>query len=256
MSKLIVFTGAGLSADSGLKTFRDSNGLWEQHDVDQIANIDNFRKNFDLVHRFYNERRTQAATAIPNTAHHSIRSWQKRYDAVVITQNVDGLLEAAGCVDVMHVHGRLNDMKCLMCRGTWEIDPDVPWTAGRDACPKCGSKLDVKPGIIMFNEDAPLYRDMYNVLGNLETGDVLVVIGTSGQVVDIGSIARASKATTILSNLESDTSDWMPGRAVIWDEFFNIAIHGRAPEMALRLDHLVRGLLGDGRYIAEDDYGG
>jgi NAD-dependent deacetylase len=256
MSKLVVFTGAGLSADSGLKTFRDAGGLWEEHNVDEIAHIKNFRKNFDLVHRFYNERRVQAHNVFRNTAHACIRSWQKRYDATVITQNVDGLLEQAGCVDVMHVHGRLNDMKCLMCRSVWEINPEVPWTAGRDACPKCGSKLDVKPGVIMFGEIPPLYPEMYRTLQGLVKGDVLLVMGTSGQVIDIGAIARESPAYTILSNLEADTREWMPGQPMMRDTSFNIALHGRAPEMALRLDHLVRGLLGDGIYIAEDDYGG
>ena len=97
MAKLIILTGAGLSAESGLRTFRDSNGLWENHSIDVVCNGATWRANYDLVQTFYNDRRTQLASAAPNAAHRMIAGWQQRYETVILTQNVDDLLERAGC---------------------------------------------------------------------------------------------------------------------------------------------------------------
>jgi NAD-dependent deacetylase len=232
---LVVFTGAGISADSGIQTFRDKDGLWENHSVDEVANYLTWKENRGLVHRFYNQRRVQLATVQPNAAHHVVADWQKRYNARVITQNIDDLFERAGCTNVIHVHGNLTKMQCTaMGCLTWDIGYTEWSETGR--CPSCGSIRGVKPNVVFFNENAPEYTKMWLTLGKLSDEDVLVVIGTSGQVINIAEIAEACPATTVLSNLESAVS--------IRDESFSHVLHGRASERAADLDALVTLLMG------------
>ena len=118
MSKIVFFSGAGLSADSGLGVFRGGNGLWDKYDVNQVCNINTWEKNYNLVHEFYSLRRVEYAKAKPNSMHKVIASLQQKYGkekVIVITQNIDNLLEDAGCTDVMHVHGRINYIHCTKC---------------------------------------------------------------------------------------------------------------------------------------------
>src|ERR1700748_76022 len=106
--QLIIFSGAGLSAESGIATFRDNaNSLWNRFDPTVLAHYATWRQNFDRVHEFYNWRRSQLADVVPNAAHYAIADWQKRYETIVFTQNVDDLLERAGCSNVVHLHGKL-----------------------------------------------------------------------------------------------------------------------------------------------------
>jgi NAD-dependent deacetylase len=232
---LVVFTGAGISADSGIQTFRDKDGLWENHSVDAVANLLTWKQNRELVHRFYNERRTQLANVEPNKAHFVVADWQKRYDAKVITQNIDDLFERAGCANVIHAHGDLKKMQCTaMGCPTWDIGY-AEWSAKEGRCPACNSLKGVKPNVVFFNEIAPEYPKLWKIIESLTKEDVLVVIGTSGQVIDIGDIAESSYATTVLSNLESAES--------IRDESFDHVLHGRASERAADLDALVTKLM-------------
>jgi len=242
VKKLVVFTGAGLSADSGIQTFRDSDGLWENHDVNVVASINSWKKNFEIVHRFYNARRAQLGTVVPNAAHYMIADWQKRYDTVVITQNIDDLLERAGAVNIMHVHGKLNEVKCTACGEISNIGY-TEWDYTKDRC-HCGCMKGMKPNVIFFGETAPEYPKMYKTLRELRNGDVLVVIGTSGQVIDIGTYAALSAANTVLSNLESNEILAMPGRPMVNDWHFDHFIHGRASIIAPDLDKLVTELMG------------
>lgn len=235
---LVVFTGAGISADSGIQTFRDSDGLWENHNVDAVANLLTWKQNFELVHRFYNQRRTQLAAAQPNAAHRMVADWQKKYGATVITQNIDDLFEKAGCTDVVHVHGDLKKMQCTaMGCPTWDIGYEEWPVDGR--CPHCNSRKGVKPNVVFFNESAPKYRKMWEAFESLVDDDVLVVIGTSGQVINIGDVAADSRATTILSNLESQNGPDI----FVDDTSFDHVLHGRAAEQAADLDALVGKLM-------------
>jgi NAD-dependent deacetylase len=245
MGRLVIFTGAGLSADSGISTFRDANGLWENHDIEQVATYHTWEANRDIVHRFYNARRMQLAGVEPNAAHHMIARLQERFpDTVVITQNIDNLMERAGVRDVMHVHGNLTEMKCKACGHVWDIGY-TEWDPDHDRCPNvrgghpCNSRRGVKPNVIFFGEIAPLYPKMWRTFDDLTEQDVLMVIGTSGQVIDIGQIAGYSVATTILSNLETAKTLSMPGMPVIEDRHFDIVMHGRAAEMAGTLEQAV-----------------
>ncbi len=230
--KLVVFSGAGLSADSGVPTYRDSGGLWEGHDFLTLATLSTWRRNAPLVHRFYDDRRVKLGTVEPNPAHRMLADWQARFGAVLVTQNVDDLLERAGCADVLHVHGRLTEMRCMACGRTWDIGYRA-W-GDEERC-ACGSRDDVKPGVVFFGEGAPGYERMGRLFDELTVRDALVVIGTGGEVVDIGAVAAATPASTVLSNLDSSPT--------LDDEAFSIVLHGRAAEMAPTLDHVVSGLM-------------
>lgn len=164
--QLVILSGAGLSAESGLRTFRDSGGLWEGHDIDTVCNFENWRENFTLVHGFYQARRAAAAQAVPNPAHEAVARWQRRWPSHLLTQNVDDLLERAGCTDVCHLHGRLQDMRCFACDHDWEHGLG-PWAVGDDACPNCGNTDAVKPGVVFFGEMAPEYRRLQRVMDSL-----------------------------------------------------------------------------------------
>ena len=231
MKKLLIFTGSGLSADSGLATFRGSSGseLWSNHSIHKVCDMLTWKSNVKGVHDFYNQRRVDVALAQPNAAHKMITEWQKRYDVKIITQNVDDLHERAGATDIIHVHGRLSYMKCLACGNEWEIGL-IDWNPETDRC-SCGSRKGVKPGVIFFNEHAPRYTDMLKAFKILTDGDLLVVVGTSGQVINIGSMTCATTARTVLLNLEADYS---------LDSCFDLVVHGRAVEKIGEVDAMVR----------------
>lgn len=244
MRKLLVFTGAGLSADSGIPTFRASgqDSLWMNYDVTQVADIMTWKRNFNLVHDFYNQRRRDVVAVAPNPGHHLLKSWQDRFAAEIITQNIDDLLERAGCADVLHVHGSLDRMLCTACGTDFEIG-FRDWDVAEDRCPKCQSKRGVKPGVVFFGEHAPGYRPMVRKFDALTANDILVVIGTSGRVLDIGTVAALSSATTVLSNLESSTEASLPGAYCVEDRQFDHVLHGRISDIAADLDALVTGLM-------------
>jgi NAD-dependent deacetylase len=181
---IFVFTGAGISAESGIQTFRDSNG--------------------DLVHEFYNKRRLELATVMPNAAHLAVAGWQYRYNTNILTQNIDDLFERAGCSNIVHLHGYLPQMHCEACGKTWHIGY-VEWKAD-DVCPKCASKKGVKPDVVFFHQPAPLYQHLNKQINSLESADVMIVIGTSGTVVPIAEYIRGMPGTKILNNLEKSAA--------------------------------------------------
>lgn len=230
--RLIVFSGAGLSADSGIATFRDKDGLWENHSVDQVANGLTWKKNWDVVRKFYNDRRSQLPTVQPNAMHHLIASWQKRFHTTVLTQNVDDLLERAGCEHVVHLHGKLTEMRCEACGHTW----DVGYTAmsETDRCtnlPKCNSLKGVRPNVVFFNEIAPNYRVMYQLLNGLRKQDCVVVVGTSGQVINTDSFLFDAPCLKILNNLEPST--------YINERYYDHILFGHAVDMVDVVNELV-----------------
>jgi NAD-dependent deacetylase len=211
LGKLVIFTGAGISAESGISTFRDANGLWENHEIDKVCNHLTWKNNFDLVHDFYNARRMAVGAAKPNAAHEAVRRWQQRYETVLLTQNIDDLFEKAGCTDVIHLHGKATEMMCEACGNRWDIGHrawDASQTADGDRCPKCDSRRGVKPGVVFFHEAAPLYRVLDFTLRSLRPTDAVVVIGTSAQVVNIGAMLERRPGFKVLNNLQPAWSSY------------------------------------------------
>lgn len=234
MPKLVILTGAGLSAESGLRTFRDQNGLWEDHSVNDVCNGDTWRANFSLVQRFYNARRTQLATTQPNLAHRQIAAWQGRYETVLLTQNVDDLLERAGCREVVHLHGFLPEMTCAQCGHIWNIGYDE-WEPGGE-CPRCHSVKDARPQIVFFHEPAPNYGLMWDTFGALTSKDVVLVIGTSGVVLPITDIAVQFRGFKILNNLDPEPA--------INGNVFDCVFYMRATQAVAEIDRVLRDRLG------------
>ena len=199
--RLIVFSGAGLSAESGLPTFRGASGLWEGVPIRMVCHIDTWEDNFEAVHDFYDARRQAGAKAEPNQAHRTIAEWQKAWPGRthILTQNIDRLLERAGCTEVIHLHGDIRILWCVECGHEWEIKTD---RYDRTGCPSCTNKRSVKPGIVFFGENAPRYHDLHEIVAGLRAVDTAVVIGTSGTVLPADRLFAHSKAYSILVNLE------------------------------------------------------
>jgi len=187
---VVVFSGAGLSAESGIPTFRDSNGLWENHRVEDVASPDGWRRDPALVLNFY-ELRFRAVQAVqPNEAHRSIARLQAKFNVLNITQNIDDLLERAGCETVVHLHGLITRRKCEFHRdifgdGYYTCDfkahQDVPVKLG-DLCPRCGGQL--RPDVVWFGEAVDLdYHQLSLLVDELQRHDgVFICVGTSAQV--------------------------------------------------------------------------
>lgn len=210
MAKIILFSGAGISAPSGISTFRDSDGLWKNHKIDEICNIQTWKHHFNKVHEFYNKRRIQLNSVEPNTAHKKVADWEERYNNnfINITQNIDNLFEKAGCKEVIHLHGNLLKMQCYACGKVWDIDT-VEWNPEEDRCPRkrCNSKKGVKPAVVFFGESAPEYQKLHKALYDIEEGDIIIVIGTMGAVINIADfiyeVKKSTKnVTAILNNME------------------------------------------------------
>ena len=179
--KLIVLTGAGVSAESGIRTFRDSNGLWENHEVMEVASPEGWRKNHALVLEFYNQRRKQARECQPNAAHLALAELEKVLDVQIITQNVDDLHERAGSTKVLHLHGELNKAQSTLDHSlVYELDH---WEVKEgDSCEK-GSQL--RPFIVWFGESVPMMMPAINLA---KTAELFLVLGTSLQVYPAASL--------------------------------------------------------------------
>lgn len=174
MKHLVVLTGAGMSAESGIKTFRDADGLWEGHDVMQVATPEGFKKNPELVLDFYNQRRRQLLEVTPNVAHLDLAKLESQYNVSIITQNVDDLHERAGSTKVIHLHGELLKSRNIVDANThFDCTNDI--VLG-DLCPN-GRQL--RPHIVWFGEAVPMMDEAIEIC---KTADVLIIIGTSMQV--------------------------------------------------------------------------
>ncbi|HSI87394.1 MAG: NAD-dependent deacetylase [Candidatus Methylacidiphilales bacterium] len=204
-SKLVVISGAGLSAESGISTFRDANGLWHNHRIEEICHARTWRMNFEKVHTFYNMRRTQLGVVQPNAGHHALARWEAMYDTTHFTQNIDNLLERADVQRPLHLHGFLTRLNCQKCDSEWDIGTRA-WDYEKEVCPRptCRSRLDVKPSVVFFGEMAPMYRPLEETLLSMTRNDVLLVIGTSGAVLPIMDIAERHSGPKILNNLHSE----------------------------------------------------
>lgn len=201
---IVILTGAGLSAESGIATFRDSGGLWERHRVEDVATPEGFARDPALVLRFYDLRRAAAMQAEPNPAHRALARLSREPGVTLITQNVDTLLDRAEARDVIHMHGRLDSALCAGCGHRWAAPEVMP--PGM-ACPACGAAA-TRPDIVWFGE-MPYHMD--RIEAALSRADLFASIGTSGQVYPAAGfvdMARAMGAETVELNLEPTA----PGR--------------------------------------------
>jgi len=172
MEKVVVLTGAGMSADSGLKTFRDSDGLWEGYDISKVATVQGWREDPETVLDFYNKRRKQAFEAKPNEGHKALARLEESYDVTIITQNVDSLHERAGSSDVLHLHGQLSKVRSVK-------DPSLIKDIGGDPIHLGDTAEDgaqLRPHVVWFGEMVP---NMEKAAQVVPSADILIVIGTS-----------------------------------------------------------------------------
>lgn len=168
---IVVLTGAGISAESGIRTFRDSGGLWEDHDIREVASPEGWQRNPELVHRFYNARREQLRHVSPNPAHFALAQLEQAFRVTIITQNVDDLHERAGSRQVIHLHGELRK-----ARSTGDPRLIYPWNGPLDVRDVCEKGFPLRPHIIWFGESVPLMKEAEE---HVRQADVLLVIGTS-----------------------------------------------------------------------------
>jgi len=185
MKNIVVLTGAGISAESGLKTFRDADGLWEGHDIMEVATPEGFAKNPKLVLEFYNQRRKQLLAVQPNTAHLNLVTLEQDYNVQIITQNVDDLHERAGSSNVLHLHGEL-----LKVRSTFDETLIYNWKNKLILGDVCEQKHQLRPHIVWFGEAVPMLDKAVEITSN---ADILVIIGTSMQVYPAASLVHYAK---------------------------------------------------------------
>lgn len=240
--RVLVLSGSGLSAESGLPTFRGPGGLYQSSRAEEFLSADGYARDPEAVEAWLEELRVQATRALPNRAHAALADYQARYpdDVLLYTQNVDTLLERAGAREVVHLHGRLDQLRCLGHSHTLRLEggtrADAPLR-----CPRCGSRL--RSDVILFGEAAPAYRALWSALRRLGPTDALAVIGTQGSVLPINDIVRAFPGRKLLNNLHP--SEWID--AGDFDRVFE------APAAAA-VDHVV-GVLEAWRAAAHDARG-
>ncbi|MCR2762375.1 NAD-dependent deacylase [Microbacterium sp. zg.B48] len=217
--RIVVLTGAGISAESGVPTFRDAGGLWEGHSVEDVATPEGFERDPAAVLKFYDARRRAAQAARPNPAHRALARLEaaRGERVLIVTQNVDDLHERAGTRNLIHMHGELRRALCTLCgtRHAWSGD-----LAGRPPCPTCGERM-LRPDVVWFGE---MPYDLDRIENAVVACDVFVSIGTSGAVYPAAgyvALAAAFGARTIELNLEPSES------AVRFDEVRT----GRASEL-------------------------
>ena len=186
--KIVVLTGAGISAESGLKTFRDADGLWEGHDVMEVATPEGFYENPKLVLEFYNQRRRQLLEVIPNKGHTNLVKLENDFNVEIITQNVDNLHEIAGSSNITHLHGEL-----LKVRSSLNEDLVLDWKKDLVLGDFAKDKSQLRPHIVWFGEMVPL---LDKAIAITKTADILIVIGTSMQVYPAASLIQYIKANT------------------------------------------------------------
>jgi NAD-dependent deacetylase len=215
--RIVVLTGAGLSAESGLPTFRDRNGIWARYDYRDVATPEGFRKNPRLVHEFYNMRRAVHRDVRPNAAHFALARLEREHRGrvTIVTQNVDALHEAAGTRNLIHMHGEVLKARCEACGAThaWTADLDLD-----TQCPRCGDAGRLRPDVVWFGE---MPYHMERIALELMQADLFISIGTSGNVYPAAGFvaeARANGAHTVELNLE-------PSEGI---SHFAEAVHGPA----------------------------
>ena len=195
--KLVVLTGAGVSAESGISTFRTNNGLWDNHKVEDVASIEGWYRNPQLVLDFYNERRLQLGTVKPNAAHYAIAELEKEWDVTVVTQNVDNLHERAGSTRVFHLHGQLTKVLPENCCNEKDgFDESAVFDIGYDVInlgDLAPNGAQLRPHIVWFGEPVPYINA---AIDHVENADVLLIVGTSLQVYPAAGLYAFAMADT------------------------------------------------------------
>jgi NAD-dependent deacetylase len=200
---IVILTGAGISAESGLGTFRDKDGLWTRYDLNEVATPQGFARNPGMVHDFYNARRANCARAAPNAAHAALARLQRDWPGpvTIVTQNVDDLHERGGADDVIHMHGQLNQALCAACGHRW---PAPAAMRPADPCPACAAPA-TRPDVVWFGE-VPYH--METIIARLSQASIFAAIGTSGEVYPAAGfvdLAARAGAHTVELNLEASS---------------------------------------------------
>ncbi|WP_107886193.1 SIR2 family NAD-dependent protein deacylase [Neisseria elongata] len=185
MKKCVVLTGAGISAESGLQTFRDSGGLWEGYRVEDVCTPEAFARSPQTVIDFYNARRRAAAAAEPNAAHFALADLERAYDVQIITQNVDDLHERAGSGKVLHLHGELNKL-----RSTVDENEILSWRGDQTLADRDSRGRPLRPHIVWFGEAVPLIEEAVRLV---EAADIVIVVGTSLKVYPAASLLHYAR---------------------------------------------------------------
>lgn len=196
--RIVILTGAGISAESGLGTFRDAEGLWAKHRIEDVATPEGFARDPARVQAFYNMRRAEARTAAPNPAHFALAALEATQDVLIVTQNVDTLHERAGSQNLLHMHGSLTQAMCTSCQARWEA-PLVMEVS--DPCPHCGAR-HTRPDIVWFGE---MPYGLEQIDAALQNATIFAAIGTSGTVYPAAGFAAEARrlgVRTLEFNLE------------------------------------------------------
>lgn len=196
--RIVVLTGAGMSAESGIKTFRDADGLWEGHDVMEVATPQGWERNAPLVLDFYNQRRRQLLEVQPNKGHILLQSLEQNFDVHIITQNVDDLHERAGSSNILHLHGELRKV-----RSTTHENLIYNWDKDVNIGDLCGQGNQLRPHIVWFGEDVP---ELTRAAAITQKADVLIIIGTSMQVYPAANLIYEVTATTPIYFIDTKPS--------------------------------------------------
>jgi NAD-dependent deacetylase len=230
-NRVVVLTGAGISAESGVSTFRDPDGIWAKYRIEDVATPQAFQADPAKVHAFYNARRRGLAGVHPNAGHHALATFERDLlergsDFLLVTQNVDNLHEAAGSARLLHMHGQLAQAWCTACdtRHAWAVDLSTTTT-----CPHCGAAGHMRPDVVWFGE---MPYQMERIYEALLACDLFVSIGTSGNVYPANgfvAIANRAGAHTVELNLE-------PSEGV---SMFDAAVHGKAGDIVPTFASLV-----------------
>ena len=205
---IVVLTGAGISKESGIDTFRDSDGLWSRVNLEDVATIDAWHRDKKKVLDFYNETRRmfRAANIVPNAAHAALARLEAKYpgEVMIVTQNIDPLHERAGSKNVIHMHGRDGEVRCMHCGTVFPSDADL---SPESVCPNCRTVGELRPNIVWFGED-PMHLD--EIYAALERCGLFMAVGTSGQVYPAAGfvlhVRRRARARTVELNLEPTES--------------------------------------------------
>lgn len=228
--KVLILSGAGISAESGVRTFRDNNGLWEEYNVMEVCSVEGFKRNPQLVADFYDARRKDLECKLPNLAHDMVARLKEKYplQIYVLTQNVDDLFERAGCTEVIHLHGTLTQLRCQECKTVFDIGYKSQVGV---ICPACQSNK-IRHNVVMFGEEAPMYQKLQQSLNEC---DVFIVIGTSGNVIDVAWYTQWFKHT-LLNNLDPDEK---------LDPYFQIVYHEKATVASPKIEAYIMKFLAD-----------
>ncbi len=216
---LVVLTGAGISAESGIKTFRAADGLWEEHPIEEVATPEAFAADPDKVHRFYNARRNELGKVLPNPAHHALGELEKELGdkMLIITQNIDDLHERGGSQRVIHMHGELYKMKCNSCAGKFDCKQDMDT---KNNCPGCGRAGGLRPDIVWFGE-MPYQMERIEQALRGRGGKIFLAIGTSGSVFPAaGFVLQARAAGALCCEVNTEPSAMR--------DYFHLAYEGEA----------------------------